>query len=217
MAISKTQPMRPAEIALVDAVNELETLTASHTQSIGTLTEGLADEIADREQADTALTTRIAAEELTRASNDSALSARINTITDVTIPAIGDRIDTIVDDTIPALDDRVETVEGDIPILDGRVTALEGKAGDFHLGLTQTITVPANDSVSTTETFTVPFLDTELCGVYPFVVTSDTLTLFELTVTGCTYSGFSFSVSNSDTNPHDIRVGYLAVSFGTSS
>ena len=133
MATSKTQPMRPAEIELIDVVNDLEGLTASHSLSIDAVTDGLADEIAERERADAALTTRIGNEELTRASDDSVLSGRITTITDTTIPAIDDRIDAIVDVTIPALDDRVETLEGAIPLLDGRVTTLEGKAGNFLL------------------------------------------------------------------------------------
>lgn len=75
MAISKTQPMREAEIELVDAVN-------GTLDDISELTGALGQEIANRTQADTALGTRIDAEILARQQADTALANRLDAAED---------------------------------------------------------------------------------------------------------------------------------------
>lgn len=64
MPISKVQPMRPAEIELVDLVNTLE--------------GNLENEITDRENADKQLQQNIDNEAKTRATNDTTLQNNIN-------------------------------------------------------------------------------------------------------------------------------------------
>lgn len=63
MAISKVQPMRPAEIELVDLANDLET--------------GLAQEVEDRKNADNKLQANIDAEATARETADATLQKAI--------------------------------------------------------------------------------------------------------------------------------------------
>ena len=101
-----------------------------------------------------------------------------------------------------------------IPTLTADIATLETAIDPYARGLSEKITVPANDSVSTSIVFTNPFPENAACGVFPCVVTNEIATLFSITIIDCTYSGFSFSVSNSDADAHDVYIGYVAVSFG---
>ena len=84
-------------------------------------------------------------------------------------------------------------------------------ASDFRQGETETLTIPASDSYSSSLTFEAPFVSSADCIVILQVITSDSPTLFEVSLTGCTYSGFSYQITNSDTDAHDVKLGYVAI------
>lgn len=237
MAISKTQPMRPAEIDLIDAVNEHEQTLNAHTQALNTLSEDLADEIRDREAADTALGTRIDDEALARANGDAdlqgqigegfspnltiaqSLSATNRAVSDIeteigngfdsqnTITAYAQALDLFLG-TRTDLDD---TVVNSILALAASSETLESFVNRFKIGCINNITIPANDSVSTSATFAEPFDSTDSCVLFAQVITSELANLFTYTLIDCTYSGFSYSIANSDADAHTVSLGYIAV------
>lgn len=71
--ISKSQPMRPAEIELVEQVNE-------NTTNVATLTAGLANEITDRTNADTTLQNNIDSERNARVAADNTLTTNLASV-----------------------------------------------------------------------------------------------------------------------------------------
>lgn len=72
MAISRKQPMRPAEIDLIDHMDSAE-------GDITQLQDNLEQEVVNRKQADTALGTRIDDETLARTQADTELDNRLDT------------------------------------------------------------------------------------------------------------------------------------------
>ena len=237
MAISKTQPMRSAEIALVDEVNAQGDTLARHQQSINTLADGLADEISDRAAADLALGVRIDNEALARANGDAALQGQIGegfspsltiaqslsasnaAISDLETE-IGDGFDSqnTITAYAQALDlflgtrtDLDDTVVNSILALASSAESLESFASRFKIGCINNLTVPANDSISTSATFAEPFAADDACVLFAQVVTSELATLFTYTLIDCTYSGFSYSIANSDADAHTVSLGYVAV------
>jgi hypothetical protein len=227
MAISKTQPMRPAEIDLIEASNQHEQTLEAHAQSLDTLARGLADEINDRENADTALGERIDNETLARTHADTALGGRIddealaranadtalqNQIGDGfsaqnTITAYAQTLDLFLG-TRTDLDD---TVVASILALADSSETLESFVSRFKIGIVNNVTIPANDFVSVNATFDNHFESTDSCVVFAQVVTDELTNLFTYTLIDCTYSGFSCSIANSDTNAHTVSLGYIAV------
>ncbi len=237
MAISKTQPMRSAEIELIDASNSQEQTLGAHTQSLNTLAQNLANEIYDREAADTALGERIDNEALARANGDAALQAQIgegfsseltiarslsatnDAVSDIETE-IGDGFD--ITNTITAyknaLDlflgtrtDLDDTVVNSILALADVINPLNSFVSRFKIGCINNVTIPANDSISTSATFTEPFESTDSCVLFAQVVTNEPASLFTYTLIDCTYSGFSYSIANSDADAHTVSLGYIAV------
>ena len=198
MAISKTQPMRPAEIDLIDAVNSHEQTLNLHTQSLNTLVQNLATEIGDREAADTALGERI-----------SNIENEIGTGFDSqnTITAYTQALDLFLG-TRTNLDD---TVVNSILTLAASSETLESFVSRFKIGLINNLFIPANDSLSTSATFTEPFDSTDSCVLFAQVITDELASLFTYTLIDCTYSGFSYSIANSDADAHTVSLGYIAV------
>ena len=255
MAISKQQPMRPAEIDLIDEVNEHEQTLNLHAQSLNTLAEGLADEISDREIADTALGVRIDSEILARTNADTALGGRIDNEIQARVdgdadlqgqigegfsPAltiaqslsatnaavsdieteIGDGFDSqnTITAYAQALDvflgtrtDLDDTVVNSILALANSSESLESFVSRFKIGCINNVTIPANDSISTSATFAEPFESTDSCVLFAQVVTNELASLFTYTLIDCTYSGFSYSIANSDADAHTVSLGYIAV------
>lgn len=84
MAVSKTQNERPAITALIDAVNMAEPIVAQNVQNIATLIEGLADEIGNREAADTTLTNSLGATN----AQVIALTNDVDQLEQQTVPAL---------------------------------------------------------------------------------------------------------------------------------
>jgi hypothetical protein len=237
MAISKQQPMRPAEIALVDASNQHDLTLQAHTQSIKTLADGLEDEISDRADGDTALGLRIDNEALARANGDASLQGQIGegfspsltiaqslSATNTAVADIENEIGNGFDsqNTITAytqdLDlflgtrtDLDDTVVNSILALAASSESLESFVSRFKIGCINNVTIPANDSISTSATFAEPFESTDSCVLFAQVVTNELANLFTYTLIDCTYSGFSYSIANSDANAHMVALGYVAV------
>lgn len=323
MAISKTQPMRPAEIALIDASNQHEQTLNTHTQRLNSLDAGLAAETSNRESADSALSTRINNEVQARTNADTALGARIdgeiqartnadnalgtridgeilartnadselstridnetqaradgdaalqeqigegfspsltiaqslsatntaitngdaalqgqigegfspsltiaqslnttNTAVSNIETEIGSGFDTqnTITSYVQALDlflgtrtDLNDTVVNSILALASTSNALETFANRFKIGYINNVTIPANDSVSNSESFAGAFTQNDVCIVLGQVITSEVASLFTYTLTACTYSGFSYSIANSDADAHTVALGYVAV------
>lgn len=237
MAISKQQPMRPAEIDLIDAVNAHEQTLNIHTQSLNTLAEGLANEIGDREDTDTALGVRIDVEIQARTNGDAALQGQIGEgfSTSLTVAQslsatngaisdieseIGNGFDSqnTITAYTQALDlflgtrtDLDDTVVNSILALATNSETLESFVSRFKIGCINNITIPANDSVSTSATFTEPFDSTDSCVLFAQVVTNELASLFTYTLIDCTYSGFSYSIANGDADSHTVSLGYIAV------
>lgn len=226
MAISKTQPMRSAEIDIIDEVNALDNLTSEHTNSISTLSDDLADEILYREQGDENLQGQIG-EGFSPIFTIAQSLGNIAQSLGVTSNAVSD-IETIIGDgfssqnTITAYRDALVAVMGDISQLDNTVVnlilglidaneILKTFSDRFMIGIIENITIPANDSVSTSHIFTTPFLSTDSCILVGQVVTNELSSMFTYTLTSCTYSGFSYSISNSDTDAHTVALGYVAI------
>lgn len=237
MAISKQQPMRPAEIDLIDAVNQHEQTLNAHTQSLNTLAEGLTDEIQNRANADNALGERIDNESFARANGDAALQGQIGegfspalTIAQ-SLSATNDAISDIENEigngfdsqnTITtyaqALDlflgtrtDLDDTVVNSILALAASSETLESFVNRFKIGCLNNIIIPANDSISTSATFTEPFDSADSCVLFAQVITNELASLFTYTLIDCTYSGFSYSIANSDADVHTVSLGYIAV------
>lgn len=94
------------------------------------------------------------------------------------------------------------------------VTALQTLFDSLKIGTTEEITIPANGSYSGSLSYPQPFVS----GSKSFVLLgfADDLSqgTLELSLVGSTYSGFSYSISNTDTDPATVTVGYLAVKVG---
>ncbi len=209
MAISKTQPMRSAEIEILVKVNALDDLTAEHTNSINTLTDGLLDETNAREQDDKALDQRITAEANTREQADTNIQSQIGNGFDSqnTITAYKSAIDAFLGDR-SQLDDTV--VDAILGLVDNN--EIFGAFLDrFEFGIIENITIPANDSVSTSHVFATPFESTDSCILLAQVITSESYSLFTYTLNSCTYSGFSYSITNSDADAHTVALGFIAI------
>lgn len=237
MAISKQQPMRPAEIALVEASNQHEQTLNNHTQRLNALDAGLAAETSNRESADTALGGRIDNEILARENGDADLQGQIGegfspsltiaqslsatnaAVSDIETE-IGDGFDSqnTITSYAQALDlflgtrtDLDDTVVNSILALDASSDTLESFVSRFKIGCIDNLTIPANDSISTSATFAEPFETTDSCVLFAQVITSELASLFTYTLIDCTYSGFSYSIANSDADAHTVSLGYIAV------
>jgi len=117
-------------------------------------------------------------------------------------PAIVDLIDTV---------NAMGDVGGQFDTLDRAMDAVDEFMARFKIGQTETITVPANDSYASSYVFDVPFTNGDGCMVILQVITDELSTLFEVALIDCTYSGFSYQITNSDADPHDVKLGFVAV------
>lgn len=183
MAISKTQPMRPAEIELVEEVNRLTDASSSQAGQIASLNAAIEAEAQVRLNAVRDLQTQIG-DGFTESSVTQSLG---NTA--------------LLDDTVVNSILELATSE----------ETLAGFASRFKIGCINGITIPANDSISTSATFAEPFGANDVCVLFAQVVTNELASLFTYTLIDCTYSGFSYSIANSDADAHTVSLGYVAV------
>lgn len=225
MAISKTQNERPAILALIDAANALEIASNTHAQNIATLTEGLGDEISNRESTDAQLQSAIALEvsnrtaaianvqnqigegfssELTVAQSLSATNRAIETIDD----EIGDGLFS----SSFTITQGYQRAENALVAISEDVATLQNWQNRFRLGLTPNVTVEMGDSTSDTLAFATPFEDDAEVAVFLICVDgSEILTDLSCKLISATYSGFSFAVFNDSQTDVTIKVGFLAV------
>ena len=183
MAVSKTQNERPAIVALIDLANQLEEDSSTHAQSIQTLTEGLADEAEARSQAVQGLQTQIG-DGFAETSVTTALGA-----TNQLVGQLGDEQDALYN-TVSGIEATLECIK---------------------FGVIPNITVPANDTYSGTYTYEEPFDAGAKSFVFLGFASVESQTTLSLTLIDSSYSGFSYSVSNTDTDPATVTVGYLAI------
>lgn len=184
MAISKTQPMRPAELELVDEVNRLTNASSTQAGQI------------------TSLNAAIEAEAQVRINAVQGLQDQIGngfTETDIT-------------QSLGATNAQVLTLTNDVNAIEQTaLPSVQSFINRFRLGVTEQITVEAAGSYSSSLVYQTPFEATDLT----FVVLgfADDLPLTDLTINliDSTYSGFSYSVSNTGSDDADIRIGFLAV------
>ena len=234
MAISKTQPMRTAEIELVDTVNAQTITLANHTQAIADLNTGLDSEVDERLQADSLLDGKITTETNQRIAGDSLLDGKITTETnqriagDAAINAVigdGFSAQNTITNSLSETNQQVSLMNDDLNDVEGAVTGIQSDLagiatdvanlllfeGRIQIGNVTNLTIPANDSISTSATFAQPFDSGSDCIVLAQVVTSELSTLFDFTLIDCTYSGFSYSIANSDADAHTVSLGYIAI------
>lgn len=99
----------------------------------------------------------------------------------------------------------------DVDALEAAQPAINDLLQRIKIGETETITVPASDSYASSYTFDAPFMDGDSCMVILQVITDELEPLFNVILTDCTYSGFSYQITNSDADSHDVKLGFVAV------
>lgn len=197
MAISKTQPMRSAEIELVDTVNDLDTDNTANKASIESLQDQIGNGFSELGTTVTSVT--------------NALSRAVQTISD----ELGDGFDS--QNTVTAAIGSIVQVIGDtssLPVGSDIIDLLEtltAFSGRFRIGETEEIELTDGDPYASSETFATPFGQNDNCILYAQVISGEPTNLFDLTIIDCTSVGFSYSVAPTDTDPYTIRVGYIAV------
>lgn len=206
MAISKTQPMRSAENALIDAVNSQDGTLLAHQQAINTLSEGIADEVSNRERADNALSGQINAEARIRADADDGIQAIIGN---------GFTQQNTIANSLSATNEQVLLLGQEVEANTDAIEDLQAFNSNLKIGKIADIVIPANDSISTSYSFSEPFPAYAACILVAQVITDELATLFTCTLIDCTYSGFSYSIANSDADPHTVALGFIAVNVNT--
>lgn len=205
MAVSKTQNERPAIIGLIDAVNMTEPIVAQNVQNIATLTQGLADEVSDRETADTQLERAIQDEGEARAQAVQAeATARAQAVQGVQ-NQIGEGIFS------PSFTITQGFQQSGV-VLQNMRDAIRQLQARFRMGLSADVTVAAGGSTSDVLIFEPAFDSDAEVAVFPVCVGSG-MTLDDLSckVTRANYQGFSFDVYNGTQAEVTIKVGFLAV------
>lgn len=137
-------------------------------------------------------------------------------------PAIIDLIDTVnamgdvrgqfatLTQSLGATNQQILLLTQDVDALEAAQPAINNLLQRIKIGETETVTVPANDSYASSYVFPQPFTDGDGCIILLQVITGELSTLFEVTLIDCTYSGFSYQISNSDADAHDVKLGYVA-------
>ncbi len=174
MAIFKTQPMRSAEIALVDTVNAQGVELENQQRSVISLAGDIEAEATSRENGDNALITSLSA-------------------TNRQVLLLGEEVT-----------DNAQAI-----------ASLQAFNNLLKIGKVADIDIPANTSISTSYVFEEPFPATAACILIAQVITDELATLFDFTLIDCTYSGFSYSISNSDADPHRVALGFVALNVNT--
>lgn len=208
MAVSKTQNERPAIVALIDLANQLEVESNTHARNIETLTDGLADEVSDRDAADTLLEEAIRDEAEARAQAVQAeAQARAQAVQGVQ-NQIGEGVFSSSFTITQGFQQTAVTLDG----ISDDVDTLTTWNNRFRMGLTQSVTAPAGASASGTVGFETPFdSGAEVAVFLACVDSSATLTDLTCKVTTANYDGFEFDVLNSSQTSATVKVGFLAV------
>lgn len=204
MAVSKTQNERPAILALIDLANQLEGESNTHARNIATLTEGLADEVSDREAADTLLEEAIRDEAEARAQAVQGVQNQI-----------GDGFtQTSVTTSLSATNQQVLLLGNEQEGLSETVSGILARLANLKFGATEEITVQANYSYSGSYDYPEPFGASSKSFVLLGFVDATLQTTLSLILIESTYSGFRYSINNTGTDPATVTVGYLAIAVG---
>ena len=218
MAISKTQPMRSAEIELVDTVNDLDTDNTANKASIESLQGQIGDGFSTLGTTVTSVTNALSRAVQTLSdelgvgfTSQNTVAAAIGSISDelgdgfdsqnTVAAAIGSILQTIGDaSSLPVGSDLIDVLE-----------ALTAFSGRFRIGETEEIELSAGSPYASSEVFATPFGQTDNCILYAQVISSEPTNRFDLTITDCSSTSFSYSVAANDSDPYTIRIGYVAV------
>ena len=212
MAVSKTQNERPAIVALIDLANQLEEDSNTHARDIQTLTEGLADEVRNREAADDLLEDAIGDEAEARAGaiQDEA-EARAQAVQGVQDQLGNGFTETSVTTALGEAFDQILSLGNDQAGLADDVSSILGWLENIKFGITVEITVPANDSYADSYVYSEPFDSSAMTLVLLGFADGPMPATLSLTLVDSSYSGFSYSITNTDTDPATVTVGFLAI------
>lgn len=123
-----------------------------------------------------------------------------------------DTLDSVPQD-VSSLTRSLSATNQQVLLLTEDMATLETAISPYVRGLSEKITIPANNRITTSIEFPNPFPENAVCGVFPCVITNEISTLLEITIINCTNSGFYFTVSNGDAHAHDVYIGFIAVAF----
>lgn len=212
MAVSKTQNERPAILALIDLANQLEGESNTHARNIETLTEGLAAEVRDRDAADTLLEGAIQneAEARAQAIQDEA-EARAQAVQGVQTQIGNGFSQTSVTDSLSATNQLLFQLGNEQDALSESVSGILAILDKLKFGMTVEVIVPANDSYAGSYVYSEPFDSSAQILVMLGFADGPMPATLSLTLVDSSYSGFSYSISNTDTDPATVTVGYLAI------
>ena len=182
MAISKQQPMRSAEIDVIDEVNSLSNSVITQTQDISQLQ-----------------------------NTTGALSIAVNSINQEIGSGFNSEhtIERAIDGIYRDIGDMSYIPASSS--LAGEIGKLTDFAWQFRIGETEEIVLSNGTPHSSSEVFSEPFSSDNNCIVLLQVISTESLQLFELALTASDYSGFSYSVNATDSDTHTIRIGYVAI------
>ena len=196
MAISKTQPMRSAEIEAIDELNSLSGDVSQLQNTAGALSiavDSINQEIGSG--FNSSHTIKRAIDEINQEIGSGFDSSHtIERAIDGIVRDIGDM------SYIPAS----SSLAGEI----GKLTDFDWQ---FRIGETEEIELSNGDPYSGSEDFSEPFGPNNNCIVFVQVISDESLQQFDLTLTECSYSGFSYNVKATDNDSYTIRIGYVAV------
>ncbi len=223
MAISKTQPMRSAEIELVDSVNQLEsdlaTEVGNRMNADTALGARIDDEILAREGADTALGTRIDNEILAREGADTALGARIDDeilAREGADTALGNRISDEAGARANADTEIVNLIGTGFSAsntIASNIESLQGFDSRFRIGMTEAYTIAASGAQAVSVTFNNPYEATDaiLAFVNP-IASAETITTLGCVLDAAGPQGLRATINNSDPdNAYTVALGFIAI------
>lgn len=208
MAISKTQPMRSAEVEILEKVNALDTANAINAENITANSDSIAD----------------INERIGEGFSPSLTIARSLTATNAAIQSVGAEIGTGFDEdnTVTAFaetlnaflgtrEDLDDTVVNSIVALADAITTLNSFNNRFRIGVISGIEVPALESVSSSFSYNTPFEENDISFVVLGLADDLLQAPYEVTLIDSTYSGFSYSINNTDSDPATLSLGFMAV------
>lgn len=186
MAVSKNQPMRPAEIDIIDNISTVET--------------GISNEALARQNADSALQTNIDNEAFARRNADTTLQTNINNEIQARQNAVGN-VQLNLDSETIAREDADLALQGSITSLQTEIANLQMIPRD-----NESILVTANSSESVNVTFTSGRFDNA-----PFVFFSKIGNDGNVYITSVSEVGFTIVAENDTAADITINVAWLAI------
>lgn len=201
MAVSNHQNERPAINALIDLANALETTAQGQATQISNLHGALTSEITSRSNADTLLGNRIQEEETARESAVASLEDSISDVTDL----IGSDFDESY--TVSYFANSALSEINDLQMSVAQINER------MRFGFGTETSVQGNDYYDGTFTYSPPYPSNAVSFVFPAFLSGVDQTDLEVTVSECTYQGFSYTVVNRSATAKSFVIGYFALGF----